>query len=220
MESAGAGAVEWWARCRVQLVWWCLRSDALVIIASVRGGWKCPGKPGGLEDERERRGKRKRRAKVGGGRFIGNLGGPELLADLERVQLWDGAGVRRCRCRCRRRRTALPAPNPHLHLHFYTGHFPVSDGRRATGSRPTKVSNLPKVPGANSEGQKARPGKARQGRQRGVGTDWTATLPSPSSSKRRASYRLCFPPQSSQAAHAWALTEVIHSLAPSLCPAA
>lgn len=113
----------------------CCVSDALVIIASVRGGWECPGKPGGLEDERERRGKRERQAKVGGGRFIGNLGGPELLADLERVQLFGRRNPYSCagcglqvRAQAQAHRTTWHLA-PTLAPALYTGHFPV----RATG---------------------------------------------------------------------------------------
>lgn len=132
----------------------CCVSDALVIIASVRGGWECPGKPGGLEDERERRGKRERQAKVGGGRFIGNLGGPELLADLERVQLfgrrnssWAGCGLQvRAQAQAQAHRTTWHLA-PTLAPALYTGHFPV----RATGDgqpadQPWKSPSCPRHP--------------------------------------------------------------------------
>lgn len=123
---------------------------------------------------------------------------------------WDGAGVRRCRCRCRRRSTAPPAPTL-SHLHFPTGHFsgePLDQ----------RVSTLT-CPGtrAHREGRTAGKAQGQAGKGDGV---WEPAIPLclPSSSSSKALPPPQYP-QSPQAAHAWALTEVIHLFRPSCLPA-
>lgn len=145
-------------------------------------------------------------------------GGPELLADLERVQLFGtahscagaGAGARATAPHHR-------APTPsHLHLFFSlpTGQFSVSE--RATSSRPTaKVSKLHRYP--PSQGRTA--GRARQGSQTaGVETDFRSSSPllKQQAASSQPSAQPCLPPSRPfglLCSPAWALTEVIHSLA-------
>lgn len=116
-----------------------------------------------------------RQAKVGGGRFIGNLGGPELLADLERVQLWDGAGDSRSRCRCRRTTCT--------HTRTCTLHWAFSHERRATSSRPT-----PGLEAAQA------PEPAEEDSRQGVGTGFRSSLPPPQAASSKPSCQPCLLP--------------------------
>lgn len=77
-------------------------------------------------------------------------GGPELLADLERVQLF-GTAHESAGCRC------STHPHTHLHLHFFS-HWAFFCERGS--SRPTtKSPKLPQVPARTGGGQQAGPGR-------------------------------------------------------------